>query len=149
MKELKFKIIKTREQYDEYCTELERLVFLDKKSSNEEDAVELLTYLIELYDKQNTLFDDMDPISVIRTLMDEHKLKAVNLAKILGIGKGQMSDILNYKKGLSKEVIRGLSQHFKVEQELFNRPYELKSVKRNPHYAKLMNAEKDLKPTLD
>lgn len=46
-------------------------------------------------------------------------------------GEGQtglkgMSDILNYKKGLSKEVIRKLATHFKVRQEAFDRPYKLK-----------------------
>ena len=30
-----------------------------------------------------------------------------------------------YKKGLSKETIRILSERFKLNQEAFNRPYEL------------------------
>ena len=37
-----------------------------------------------------------------------------------------ISDILNYKKSLSKEIILDLSTHFKVAQEVFNRPYKLK-----------------------
>ena len=91
----------------------------------------MLTFLIELYDKQNNDYEDKDPVSVLKYLMSEHKLKAIKLAEILGIGKGLMSEILNYKKGISKEVIRGLSSYFKVEQELFNRPYELKNAKKS------------------
>jgi HTH-type transcriptional regulator/antitoxin HigA len=37
-----------------------------------------------------------------------------------------VSEILNYKKGFSKSIIRQLSTYFKVSQEAFNRPYALK-----------------------
>jgi HTH-type transcriptional regulator/antitoxin HigA len=33
--------------------------------------------------------------------------------------------MLNFKKGLSKETIRILSERFKMNQAAFNRPYEL------------------------
>ena len=52
-------------------------------------------------------------------------MKPQDLTTILGISKGYVSDILNYKKGLSKEVIRKLAEYFKVKQEAFNRPYKL------------------------
>ncbi len=60
--------------------------------------------------------------------MQDHQLKPQDLTEILGISKGYVSDILNYKKGLSKEVIRKLAEHFKVRQEAFNRVYDLKSL---------------------
>jgi HTH-type transcriptional regulator / antitoxin HigA len=47
---------------------------------------------------------------------------------MLGISKGLVSNILNYKKGLSKESIRILANRFKVSQEAFNRPYVLKGL---------------------
>jgi HTH-type transcriptional regulator/antitoxin HigA len=59
--------------------------------------------------------------------MKVNKLQPADLASILGVGKSLVSDILNYRRGLSKEVIRKLSERFKVSQELFNRPYKLKS----------------------
>jgi HTH-type transcriptional regulator/antitoxin HigA len=64
--------------------------------------------------------------------MKEHNLKAKDLASILEISKGYISDILHYKKGLSKEVIRKLADYFKVSQEAFNRPYKL-IVPENAH----------------
>ena len=36
--------------------------------------------------------------------------------------------MLNYKKGLSKDTVRILSQKFKLKQEAFNRPYELRGA---------------------
>jgi HTH-type transcriptional regulator/antitoxin HigA len=50
---------------------------------------------------------------------------------LLGISKSYVSEILNYKKGFSKSVIRLLSTYFKVSQEAFNRSYALKSTEIN------------------
>ena len=58
--------------------------------------------------------------------MKEHKMKAVDLATLLNVSEGLVSDMLNYKKGLSKETIRILSERFKLNQEAFNRSYELR-----------------------
>ena len=61
------------------------------------------------------------------------------------MSKGLVSDILNYKKGLSKEVIRKLAERFKVSQEAFNRPYKL-VVAANSHLrnASVMNTRKEV-----
>ena len=59
--------------------------------------------------------------------MKEHKMKAVHLAALLGVSEGLVSDMLKYKKGLSKETIRILSERFKLNQQAFNRPYILKT----------------------
>jgi len=56
-------------------------------------------------------------------------MKAVNIAELLDVGEGLVSEMLNYKKGLSKETIRILSNRFKLNQEAFNRPYELQKKK--------------------
>ena len=59
--------------------------------------------------------------------MTENSLKAKDLADILHVSKRLISDILNYKKGLSKDNIRLLSDYFKVAQEAFNKSYPLKT----------------------
>ena len=60
--------------------------------------------------------------------MKDHKMKAVDLARLLFVSEGLVSDMLNYKKGLSKETIRILSEKFKLNQEAFNRPYKLNAL---------------------
>jgi HTH-type transcriptional regulator / antitoxin HigA len=52
-------------------------------------------------------------------------MKAKDLVDLLGISKSYVSDIPNYRKGLSKNVIRKLAQRFKLRQEAFRRPYKL------------------------
>jgi|SRR5690606_11420593 len=124
---LKYKVIKSKKQYKEYSRRLEELVAAESKSKEINEEIELLTLLLETWDEENNTFDDIDPIALLHSLMEGNGLKARDLAEILGVSKGLVSDILNYRKGLSKEVIRNLAEYFKVSQEAFNRTYELKS----------------------
>lgn len=77
--------------------------------------------------------------------MKEHKMKAVDLAKLLYVSEGLVSDMLNYKKGLSKATIRILSEKFKLNQEAFNRPYQLE-ITVNPKIknTRIKNTRKNL-----
>src|SRR5207244_2088588 len=102
---------------------------------------------IEKWDSEHNTFEEADPIRLLTSLMGEHNLKPKDLVDLLGVSKGYVSEILHYKKGLSKEVIRKLAAHFKVSQEAFNRPYKLK-VAENAHFknASVMNTRKKLIP---
>lgn len=143
MATLKYKIITSKAQYKEYSDTLEELVFSRAKDRNTKDEIALLTVLIEKWDAEHNTFDEVDPIHLLYSLMDDHNMKAKDLVELLAISKGYVSDILNYKKGLSKDVIRKLAEHFKVSQEAFNRPYKL-IVPENSHLrnASVMNTKK-------
>ncbi len=128
METLKYSVIKTETQYNKYCRMLEELLDNGSKSKTVQDEIDLLTLLIEKYDEQhNTIDETIDPIELLLHLMQENNMKSVDLARLLGVSKGLVSDILNYKKGLSKENIRKLSERFKLSQETFNRTYQLYS----------------------
>jgi HTH-type transcriptional regulator / antitoxin HigA len=145
MATLKFKIIKNKSQYKEYCKMLDKLLRSNPKDRAKNEEIDMLTLLIEKWDEEHNTFDEIDPIQLLHSLMNEHNLKSKNLVKILGITKGYVSDILNYKKGLSKEVIRTLSEYFKVRQEAFNRFYKLKSpVNSHLRNSSVMNTRKKL-----
>jgi len=139
MEILKYKVIKSKTQYNAYCKALEDLLSSGAKSKAAKDEIELLTLLIETWDKAHNTFDDLDPVQLLLTLMAERNMKANGLAEKLGVSKGLISDILNYKKGMSKEVIRGLAELFGVNQEAFNRHYDLayetRVGKKQPVYA--------------
>jgi len=145
MATLKYKVITSKTQYKEYSNILEDLVFSGAKDRNTKDEIALLALLIEKWDAEHNTFDELDPVQLLHSLIEEHHMKAKDLVDILNISKGYVSDILNYKKGLSKEVIRKLAEHFKVTQEAFNRPYKLvvpeNSRLRN---ASVMNTKKKL-----
>jgi len=96
-----------------------------RKTQAQQDTIDLLTLLIEKWDATHNTFADADPVELLNYLMKENKMKAVDVAGELEISKSLVSDILHYRRGLSKEIIRKLASRFKVSQELFNRPYKL------------------------
>lgn len=125
METIKYKVIKSRAQYNQYCKNLESLLEKGKRKIIQ-DEIDLLTVLIEKWDSEHNSFEEIDPVQLLTALMEEHKMKPRDLVTLLNISKGYVSEILHYKKGLSKEVIRKLAEHFRVSQEALNRPYKLK-----------------------
>jgi HTH-type transcriptional regulator/antitoxin HigA len=67
----------------------------------------------------------------------------------MGVSKSLVSDMLHCRRGLSKQVIRKLSAHFKVSQELCNRPYKIIAAV-NAHLKNegVMNTPKNLSLSL-
>lgn len=138
-----YTIIRTVNQYNEYCNDLEKLVFEEKEENH--DDIELLTLLIEKWDKENLPEVDLDPIQLIKALLQQNRLKSKDLSKILGVNKSTASRILNYQIGLSKKSIRILAKYFSISQESLNKPYKLKhKVNRKFKEASLMNTKKEL-----
>ncbi len=120
---IKYRVIDSDTQYENYCDVLEQLVFSSPITPEIQDEINLLTLLIETYDKQTSTFRNLDPVQLLKSLLAEHKMKAADLARKLNVSEGLISDILKYKKGMSKKTIRGVAELFKMQQEAFNRPY--------------------------
>ncbi len=57
--------------------------------------------------------------------MEENAYSGYKLSKDLGISQSVISDIINYKRGFSKDLIRKLSAKFGVGQASFLKQYEL------------------------
>src|SRR5580698_3475737 len=109
MEALPYKMIKSLKQYKEYCNVLETLVIAKRKSQLHQDTIDLLTLLIEKWDEEHNTFSQADPVELLGYLMKENKMKAVDLAGELQISKSLVSDILHYRRGLSRDVIRKLA----------------------------------------
>ncbi|MBN8692575.1 MAG: transcriptional regulator [Bacteroidetes bacterium] len=128
METLKYKIITSEKQYFNYCKVLEELVFTSQKNKQIKEEIALLNLLIKKWDDEHSDFTELNPVELLKSLMKDHKMKAYQLANLLEVSEGLVSDMLSYKKGLSKESIRILALHFKLKQEAFNRPYKLKAA---------------------
>lgn len=145
METLKYRVITNKNQYKEYCNILEQLIFTSAKDKNTKDEIALLTLLIEKWDAEHISSTELDPVQLLHSFIKDHKLKAKDLVEILEISKSYVSDILNYKKGFSKEVIRKLAAYFKVSQEAFNRPYKLVVTENSRlRRASVINTKKDI-----
>lgn len=142
---MNYSIIRSKKQYAEYCNRIMELSS-EKSTKAIEDEIELLELLIDKWDRDHYSSKEKDPIELLKYLMENHNLKREDLIHILDIKKSAISQILNYHKGLSKDVIRKLSEYFKVSQDAFNRPYEIKSEANKGHKnEKMMNVPKVLK----
>ena len=125
------KVIKSIEQYHKYCNELEELTSRRKLTAEHEEKIDLLTVLIEKWDKDHYKSEDTHPVELLKQLMEMHDLNAATLSKNTGLDKTVLSKIINNKKGFSKEVIRILANYFKVNQEAFNKPYTIGEPEQN------------------
>ncbi len=122
---MKFTVIKNKEQYDKYCDILEELI-LSQDTVYEPD-IELLTILIEKWDYDNSKFNELDTIKLLKYLMFENNLTKKDMSKILNLSEYNISEILKYNKRFSAENIEKLSKYFKISKEIFSRPYRLNS----------------------
>src|SRR6185312_2660730 len=123
---LKYKVITSRKQYNEYCKDIYSLLNIKNKTKEINEEIELLTVLIEKWDNEHNSFSDLDPVQILKVLMKENNLTPNDLMEIMDVTKGMVSEILNYYKGLSKHNIQLLASHFKVAQEAFKRHNALK-----------------------
>ena len=128
---MKYKRIKDLEQYTDYCNRYEKLIH--DNSDKFIDEIDLLELLIEDYDNRTIASvgseKDMDPVEILQYLMDENKLTKAELARQLDVSRQLITEILNYKRNISKKMISKLSKRFKMQQSAFSREYELKGKK--------------------
>lgn len=101
MADPKYTIIKSEEQYFEYCDIHKDLVF-SEDSEQYKDEIELLTLLIKNWDDKHRLGPELDPVELLKSFKEDHELNQTEIAEIAGVGKSYISEILNYKKGCQK-----------------------------------------------
>jgi len=125
---LKYTIIKTQKQYDNYCKALEILIFKDQKKNL--DEIDLLGLLIEEYtnrkiEKYNS---NLNPVELLSELILENKFTQVDLAKKLSVSPQLISDVLKYRREITKKMAYKLGKEFKLNFAIFLKPYKLKQV---------------------
>lgn len=128
---MKYKRIHNLEQYNDYCNIYESLITKDSNKHAEE--VDLLELLIEDYDNRTIESignnEDMNPVEILNYLMNENGLTKAELGRQLKVSRQLITEILNYKRNISKSMITKLSERFKMKPIAFSREYELKGKK--------------------
>ncbi|MCF2486616.1 type II toxin-antitoxin system HigA family antitoxin [Dyadobacter sp. CY347] len=103
---MELKIIETEEEYNRAIARIDEL-FDAKKGSKDAKELDVLVLLVNKYELENFPIDEPDPIEYIKVRMEEMGLKASDLVPYMG-NKGNVSRVLNRKRGLSIEMIRNL-----------------------------------------
>ncbi|GLR03489.1 hypothetical protein GCM10007906_10760 [Vibrio hyugaensis] len=103
------RVIRTQEQYREYLLQVEELIVQKLAPGSEEaERLELLTILIENYERSHYVIEPIDPIEAIKFRMAEKGLKQVDLAPYFGT-KSRVSEVLSGKRPLTVPMIKALS----------------------------------------
>ena len=120
--------IKNKKQYKEYLKEAYKLMQIDLKlNSSDSDKLELLSILIEQYEKENYPVDPPHPIEAILFRLDQLNMKKSELTKILGT-RSRTSEILSGKRKLSLSMIRKLNIELNIPAEVLIRDYQMSNA---------------------
>lgn len=128
MKKQIYSIIKTKEQYDMYCDRLEDVI--ENESNRDEDEIELLSLLIDKYNTDQTAAYqlEMNPVELLIHLLSENQMTQAELARRINISPQLLTDIVKYRREITKSVAIKLGEEFAVKYYAFLKPYELKKV---------------------
>ena len=114
------KAIESAKEYDRMVVAVERL--MDKGEENlspEESALlETMAILIQAYDDWHHPLAETPPHRLLAYLLETSGRARRDLLPIFGT-RGRISEVLNGKRGISKEQAKKLADLFKVSADLF------------------------------
>ena len=94
---------------------------LDEIGDNENhplaDVLDYLADQVKAYEHENFQIPEAEPSEVLRFLMEQHGLKQEDLGDCAP--QGRISDILNSKRSISKEIAKRLAHRFHVRADVF------------------------------
>lgn len=121
---MELKPIRSRKEYQAALAEVEHLWDAPAKSV-EADRLDVLTMLIESYERRHYPIPDPDPIEFLNHVMEARGLTRKDLEPYIG-PRGRVADILNRTRPLSLEMIRRLADGLNLPAEVLIKPYPLR-----------------------
>ena len=91
----------------------------DDFTADQRDYFDLLCSLMEEYDAANVKWPKVRGVDVLKHLLEEHGLAAVDLSRILDGSRNLGAMILRGERNLTLPHVRKLAAHFKVSAEAF------------------------------
>jgi len=113
---MKPRVIKTEADYERTLARIEALMDA-APGTPEMDELEVFSVLVEKYEDERYPVDMPDPIAAIRFRMEQQGLTHADLEGYLG-SQARVSEVLNGKRALSKEMIRRLHSGLGIPAEV-------------------------------
>jgi HTH-type transcriptional regulator/antitoxin HigA len=113
---MKLKLIKTAKEHQAALARLDE-IFDAEPGTPAGDEAELLTALIQMFEKEKYPIGLPDPIEAIKFRMEQQGLKAKDLIPFIG-NKSKVSEVLSGQRELSKTMIRNLSTGLGIPAEV-------------------------------
>ncbi len=118
--------IKTESDYHNALKEIARL-FDAAPNSSEYDYLDILTTLVEAYERKHYPIEVPDAISAIFFYLEARGLSEQDLEIFIG-SKEQAVAILNKQQPLTLDIIRRLNQDLGIPVEILIQPYSLEKT---------------------
>lgn len=118
---MNIKRIKTEADYEQALQRLE-VLFEASPDSIEGDELEILSILIDQYEKENFPIGLPDPIEAIKFRMEQLGYSQNDLAEIVGL-KSRASEILSKKRKLSLRMIRQIHERLHIPTDVLIQSY--------------------------
>lgn len=116
--------IHTKKDYQAALAEIELLWDAPAKSCGA-DKLDILTLLVQNYERNHYPIADPDPIEFINHVMESRGLTRKDMEPFIG-ARGRVADILNRTRPLTLEMIRRLALNLKLPADVLVRPYRLR-----------------------
>ena len=117
MKNIKIKVIRTKEDYEVALKNIEILMDRDPEpNSDEDEQINVLALLIEEYETKMFPLSHSDPITAIKFRMEQANLIQADLIPYIG-SRSRVSEILSGKRPLTLEMVRKLSVGLGIPSE--------------------------------
>ena len=114
--------IKNETDYHEALREIE-LLFNAAPNTPDYDRLDVLSTLVEAYEKTHFPIELPDPIEAIQYYMNIRGWSRRDLESCLG-SRARVSEVLSRKRSLTLEMIRRLNQELGIPAEILIQPYE-------------------------
>ena len=113
------KPIRSERAYVRALSRITKLMGTDP-ASPEGRELDLLTDLVDLYERKHYSLGELDPVDVIELRMEEHGLSTHDLIPYLG-SPCRVSDVLARKRSLTLPMARALNKHLGIPAEVLLR----------------------------
>jgi HTH-type transcriptional regulator / antitoxin HigA len=112
------RLIRNDKELAEYTRVLFDLTAKPNRSHAEQDAIELMTLLVERYESERFPLPEAEPADVLRLLLESNGLSQRDIAPELG-SEATVSLVLSRKRQLTRDHIARLSRRFQVSPAVF------------------------------
>ncbi|MBI5383725.1 MAG: transcriptional regulator [Verrucomicrobia bacterium] len=115
---MKIRVIRDEAGYQTALTELEKLMDANPPAgSAKAEEIELLTMVIQAYERERFHFCPPDPIEAIKFRLEQAGKTPDDLASYLG-GRSVVREVLAGKRPLTLRMIRALHRHLEIPAEV-------------------------------
>lgn len=117
---MKTKILKTEQEYNEAIGRIYELIQSSENpiepDTDEGEELELLSLLVELYEKEHYPIEAPNPVEAIKFRMEQMNLKQIDVAPLFG-GKTRVSEVLHGRRPLTLKMITLLHRYLGIPLE--------------------------------